>query len=112
MSKGDYLGEFELVVLLALARLGDPAYGMAVYDEIVDATGRDVSVQAVYVTLSRLTKKGYVRCRISRTASERDARARKTYGLLPAGRDALARSRAMYDRLWAGVRLSTRPGKP
>jgi len=112
VSKGAYLGEFELVVLLALARLEDAAHGMAVYDEIVDATGRDVSVQAVYVTLSRLEKKGYVACRTSKIDASRDARARKNYVLLAAGREVLNRSRVMYDRLWAGVRLSPRTGKP
>jgi DNA-binding PadR family transcriptional regulator len=60
MTRGDYLGEFELVVMLALARLDEAAYGMSIYDEILATTGRDVSIQAVYVTLNRLEKKGHV----------------------------------------------------
>ncbi len=54
MAKGDHLGEFELVVLLGLARLDDEAYGMTVFEEIERVTGRDLTIPAVYVTLSRL----------------------------------------------------------
>lgn len=110
MSKGGYLGEFELVVLLALARLEEAAYGMAIYDEIVATTGRDVSIQAVYVTLSRLEKKAYVTSGVGGPEVEA-GRARKYYTLLNSGLDALRQSRTMYDSLWAGVRLDTRVGK-
>ncbi len=109
MTRGDYLGEFELVVLLALVRLDEPAYGMSIYDEILTATGRGVSIQAVYVTLSRLEKKGYVESRTGESTVERGGRARKYYAVRPAGRSALNRSRAMFDSLWAGVRMKPRP---
>jgi PadR family transcriptional regulator PadR len=111
MSKGGYLGEFELVVLLALARLEEAAYGMAIYDEIVATTGRDVSIQAVYVTLSRLEKKGYVESSVGGSEVQAGGRAKKYYTLLNSGLDALRQSRVMYDSLWAGVRLDTRVGK-
>ncbi len=105
MTKGDYLGEFELVVLLALARLDEAAYGMTIYDEILATTGRDVSVQAVYVTLNRLDKKRYVTSHLGEFTEDRGSRPRKYYSLKPAGVTALRNSRAMYDSLWAGVRL-------
>ncbi len=112
MTKGDYLGEFELVVLLALVRLNEPAYGMSIYDEILGATGRVVSIQAVYVTLRRLEKKGYVESRTGESVVERGGRARKHYSVRPAGLSALSQSRAMFDNLWAGVRLKPRPAQP
>ena len=60
MAKGEYLGEFEQIVLLALATAGEDAPGREVYEEIVRATGRDIAVTAVYVTLNRLARKGFV----------------------------------------------------
>ena len=111
MTKGDYLGEFELVVLLALARLDEAAYGMSIYDEILDTTGRDVSIQAVYVTLNRLEKKGYITSQVGDATDDRGGRPRKYYSLEPVGMNALRNSRAMYDSLWAGVRLKAGTSK-
>src|SRR5258708_23928496 len=61
MAKGDYLGEFEQLVMLAVLRLQDSAYGMEVRREIEARTGRDASIGAVYATLDRLETKGLVR---------------------------------------------------
>ena len=58
MAKGEFLGEFEQLVLLALLRLGEEAYGMAVRREIETRASRDVSIGAVYATLDRLEEKG------------------------------------------------------
>jgi DNA-binding PadR family transcriptional regulator len=101
------LGEFELVVLLALARLDEPASGMPIYDEICRTTGRDVSVHSVYVTLNRMEKKGLVCSSPGRMdkADSTDGKARKCYTLSPNGVAALQQSRDLYDSLWAGVRL-------
>ncbi|MFC1639465.1 PadR family transcriptional regulator [Gemmatimonadota bacterium] len=114
MTKGNYLGEFELVVLLALARLGEPSSGMPIYDEICATTGRDVSVHSVYVTLGRMEKKGYVSSRQGESSESCDpgGPTRKCYELLPGGVSALQQSRAMYDNLWAGVRLTTGAREP
>ena len=113
MTKGNYLGEFELVVLLALARLDEPSSGMPIYDEICSTTGRDASVHSVYVTLGRMEKKGYVSSRSGEPSGDEGtgARARKFYELLPAGLSALQQSRDMYDSLWAGIRLNTGASK-
>ena len=107
MSKGNYLGEFELVVLLALARLDEPASGMPIYDEICRTTGRDVSVHSVYVTLSRMEKKGYVSSSPGELgkADGTAGRSRKCYTLSSDGVAALQQTRDLYDSLWAGVRL-------
>ena len=63
MSDLDFLGEFEHIVLLALLRLKDQAYGVTVRQEIEFRTKRDVSIGAVYATLGRLEAKGYVKSR-------------------------------------------------
>ena len=108
MKKGNYLGEFELVVLLALARLHGPASGMLIYDEICDTTGRDVSVHSVYVTLSRMEKKGYVVTRSGEAARNGSTagRAKKCFELSAVGLTALRKTRDMYDRLWSGISLN------
>jgi len=101
MSSRDYLGEFELVVLLALARLGEDAYGASIHREILDATGRDVSIPAVYVTLKRMERKRLVASRLH--TGEEGGRATRNYRLLPEGEAAMGRSRALLERLWAGL---------
>ncbi|MCH7489258.1 MAG: PadR family transcriptional regulator [Gemmatimonadetes bacterium] len=111
MARGDYLGEFELVVLLGLARLEDEAYGMAIFEEIKRVTGRDLTVPAVYVTLNRLEKKGYVTSRTGDSSAERGGRAKKYYRLTESGTDALELSQSMLSRLWDGVPLRSSPAK-
>lgn len=98
MGKGKRLGEFEQVVLLSLARCKGDASGRDIYDELVDVTGRDVAIAAVYITLTRLEKKGYV--------SSRPGEAHKQFRLLDLGAAALLEARDELRRLWAGLALS------
>src|ERR1700689_2987032 len=72
MSGRDYLGEFEHVVILALLRLGDRAYGVTVRQEIEARTGREASIGAVYATLDRLENKGYVKSQLGQRRSVAD----------------------------------------
>lgn len=99
----EYLGEFEQVVLLALARLGDGGYGAEIHAEILDATGRDVSIPAVYVTLKRLERKGLVASQIQRPPD--GGRAVRVYTPEPDGLEALNRSRQLFERLWDSPHL-------
>jgi PadR family transcriptional regulator PadR len=100
MSKGDYLGEFEIVVLSTLLHLGDNAYGMTIRCVIDERTGRSVSIGAIYATLRRLERKGLVTSHLGEPTAERGGRAKRFFGLEPAGEVAVARSRAMFARLW------------
>ncbi len=111
MAKGNYLGEFELVVLLGLARIADEAYGMTIFEEIKVVTGRDLTVPAVYVTLNRLEKKGLVLSRTGESSSERGGRAKKFYRLTATGHESLEVSQEMLQRLWQGVRLGEATSK-
>lgn len=101
MGERDYLGEFEHVVLLAVARLPSRAYGAEIHREILDTTGRDVSIPAVYVTLKRMEKKGLVASEVKEPPG--GGRATRNYRVLPAGREALARSRRVLEQLWDGL---------
>lgn len=103
MGTRDYLGEFELVVLLALARLPGSAYGASIHREIHEATGRDVSIPAVYVTLKRMERKGLVASAMGEGegATRRPVR---QYRLEETGRAAIERSREQLERLWSDLR--------
>lgn len=104
MGKGDYLGEFEQLVLLALATVGEGSPGREVYEEITRTTGRDVAVTAVYVTLNRLQRKGYVSAGMGESTPERGGRAKKLFRLEAEGAEALKRTRAQFDVLWRAAK--------
>ena len=104
MAKGDYLGEFELLVLLAVVRLDDEAYGMEVRREIEARAARDASIGAVYATLDRLETKGLVRSR--EVPPDKDqTRTRRLYRVTADGSRALARTRNAMDSMWQGVKV-------
>ena len=102
------LGEFEQIVLLAVARLGDEAYGTTIRREIDRRVGRDVSVGALYATLERLETKGLVRTRDGEPTAQRGGRAKRFYALSAAGVRALREARSVQDRMWEGLDLGAR----
>lgn len=104
-GKGAYLGEFELVVMATLVRLGADAYGMRIRQDIEERTGRSVSIGQVYATLRRLEAKGYVSTTLGAPSPERGGRAKRYFSLRPAGAEALERSRKLFLRV-----LSDLPG--
>ena len=105
MAKGDFLGEFEQLVLLAVLRLGTEGYGVSIRDEIEERSGRKVSLGPVYSTLNRLEDKGYLRSRIGKPEPVRGGRATRHFEVLPEGVEALQQSRAMLERMWEGLEL-------
>ena len=110
MAKGDFVGEFELYVMLALTHLGDGAYGVTIRREIEARTGRTVAIGAVYATLARLEEKGLVRFRVSDPQPVQGGRARKYFSLTGAGVRALRHSTAMLARMMAGLSPDLRGG--
>lgn len=103
MGKGEYLGEFEQVVMIALAHLGENAYGMTIRGEIEKRTGRSVSIGAVYATLDRLERKGYVSSWLADPTAERGGKAKRYFSLEPAGIIAIQRAREMLTSMWEGL---------
>lgn len=100
MSTDAPLGTFEEQVMLAVLRIRVDAYGMAIRREIERVTGRDITIGAVYATLDRLEAKGLVRS--ARAGGEPS---RRVFTVRSSGVAALARTRAMRDRLWQGIDL-------
>lgn len=109
MPKGDFLGEFELYVMLALAHLGPDAYGVTIRQEIEARTARVVAIGAVYATLSRLEEKGLVRHQLSAPLPVQGGRARKCFILTRDGRQALSHSTSMLARMMRGWHSRTEP---
>lgn len=101
-----HLGEFEQLVLLALLRLSDGAYGVAVHDEIARRTGRRMSFGTVYATLSRLEAKGMIASRLGEATAERGGRRKRYFTTLAPGRRALERSLQGVLRMAQGVDAS------
>lgn len=95
--------DFEQQVLLAVWRLGDEAYGASVRDELEAATGHEVTQGAVYVTLVRLEKKGWLRSSLSDPTPVRGGKAKRYFGILPEGVAGVKAAREAMDRLWDGL---------
>jgi PadR family transcriptional regulator PadR len=102
------LGEFELLILLAVRRLVGEAYGVPIRDEIQERTGRDVARGAVYVTLDRLVRKGHLRARMGNATAERGGRAKRYVELTPAGLKALKEALGAVERMQRGLALIPR----
>ena len=97
------LGEFEQLVLLAIARLGEQAYAVPIANEIERHTGRAVSQAAVYVVLRRLEKKGLVSSLLADPTPERGGRAKRYYELEQGALSQLRESRDALLSMWKGV---------
>src|SRR5574338_923477 len=111
MPKGDHLAEFEVYVMLAIARLGDrDAYGVTIRQEIETRTGRPVAIGAVYATLGRLSDKGYVTFAFSDPDPVRGGRSRKLVSLTRLGRRALVHTVTSLTRMTEGLTLVPTPG--
>jgi DNA-binding PadR family transcriptional regulator len=99
MAKGDWLGEFEFCVLLAVAHLGDDAYGLRVRQHLEAETGRRLAIGAVYNTLARLKQKGLLRARVEAPRPVQGGRTRTCFHLTAAGTRALTLSTDLLTRM-------------
>ena len=97
------LGEFELLLLLAVVRLGDEAYGVTLRRAIQGQTGRDVSAGAVYTTLGRLEARGLVSSRAGETIPERTGMRRRYYQVRPEGARQIQRSMRHVEAMARGL---------
>jgi DNA-binding PadR family transcriptional regulator len=101
--KGTQLGEFEEIVLLAIARLYDDAYGVAVVEELSDRLERPMSLGVVHRTMQRLEEKGLVNSRFSEPVAERGGRSKRLFTITMAGEQALREARRIRNELWDGI---------
>jgi PadR family transcriptional regulator PadR len=105
-----FLTDFELMVMLAVLRVREDAYGVSIAREIEETGGRAVTHAAVYLALERLCQQGLVAARLGDPTPERGGRAKKLFSVTPAGLRAIRRTQTAFMALWKGIpELKGRP---
>ena len=105
------LGDLEQLVLLALMRVGDGAYGVPIHAELLQSARRDVTLGTIYKTLSRLEEKGYVRSFEGAPTDRRGGRRTRCFAMTPAGRRTLRATVETLQRMTAGLDLGLDAGR-
>ena len=105
MAPAVNLGEFEQLILLAILRLGNEAYGVTIRAELADRAGRTIAPGALYTALERLERKGIISSWMGDPTPQRGGRAKRYVSVTAAGRHALTRAVRAYDRLLDGLDL-------
>lgn len=95
-----YLGEFEELVLLTIAVLGDDAYGVSIQKNIEERSNRSISIGALHSTITRLEEKGLLRSWVGGATKERGGRSKRYYEITQAGKKAVAETKSLRDELW------------
>ena len=97
------LTDFELMILLAVLRVGDQAYGVPIAREIESTAGRSVILAAVYAALDRLEARGLVASSIGDPTPERGGRAKRYFRVTGKGLRAVRETHRALTALWANV---------
>jgi Predicted transcriptional regulators len=103
------VGSLELAALLAVVRLGNEAYGLAVRQDLANRTGKDHSVGTIYTTLQRLEDKGLLASRASEPLPVRGGRSRRHFRLTGSGARAIRDAERRSTAIWAGIGTTNRP---
>ncbi len=103
MGTRDYLGSFELMVLMALIRLGDDAYGVPIAREIEAHLEREVALGSVYATLARLEERRLVTSSLGEPTPERGGRAKRYFRVTARGVRQARDTQQVLSRLWKGM---------
>ena len=103
MPRRSFLSDFEAMVLLAVIRVGDDAYGVPVSRELETVTRRAVAIAAVYAALQRLESRGLVSSQKGEPTSVRGGRAKRVFQVTSAGMRAARETARTYRALWAGI---------
>jgi PadR family transcriptional regulator, regulatory protein PadR len=104
MPKRGYLGDLELMILLAVIRLGDDAYGVPISQEIERQSGREAALGTVYAALDRLEDRGLVSSELGNPTPERGGRSKRYFHITGAGVRAAREARKALINLWQGLR--------
>ncbi len=103
MSERPFLGEFELLIMLAVLRLEENAYAVTIRRDVEARTGRKLARGAVYVTLDRLARKGYLTSSMADPTPERGGRGKRYYAVTAAGRHSVRDTRSALSQMWSGL---------
>ena len=103
MGRDNTITNFELMVMLALIRLGDEAYGVPIVLEMEEHSDRDIAVGSVYAALERLQDRGLVASRIGEPTRERGGRAKRYFKVTGRGLRVVQDTQRTLTRLWKGL---------
>ncbi|MBE1302321.1 MAG: PadR family transcriptional regulator [Alteromonadaceae bacterium] len=104
-DKNSHLGEFEHLLLLALMQLGGKSHGTLIRHNLKDLVNRDASIGALYATLERMEKKGYVTSSVGEPTAERGGRAKRYFEVTAEGKKLLKQTKKNLEVMWQGVQL-------
>lgn len=96
----NYIGEFEELVLLTIASLGDEAYGISIKESIEERASRTISIGALHSTITRLEDKGLIRSWMGAPTAERGGRRKRHFQLTHAGKVSVHEMKKLRDELW------------
>ncbi len=105
MSGQQQLGEFEHLLLLALMQLGGKSYGTKVRQKLQQLINRDTSIGALYATLERMEKKGFIVSELGEPTAERGGRAKRYFEVTAQGKALLRKTKSNLEAMWHGVQL-------
>ena len=103
MSDRGYLGEFEMMILLAIIHLGEEAYGVPISREMEKYRGKEVAVGSVYAALERLEGKGLVKSMLGDPTPERGGKAKRFFQITKEGLRRVHETRRVLTRLWQTI---------
>jgi len=103
MTERSYLGEFELMILLAVIHLGEEAYGVSISRELEKHRGRGVSVGSVYAALERMEANGLVTSNLGDPTPERGGKAKRYFRATKAGLLQVHDTRRVLTKLWQAI---------
>jgi len=95
-----YIGEFEELVLLTIASLGEAAYGVSIKEDIEERADRSISIGALHSTITRLEEKGFIKSWLGEPTEERGGRRKRFFELTQSGKEALHEIKNLRDELW------------
>ncbi len=102
--------DVEQQLLLVIWRLGKEAYGLSIRDELEERTGRRIAVGAIYSTLIRLEKRGWVSSRLSDPTPVRGGKAKRFFAITELGETVVSQAKAVLNRLWEGLEVPASGG--
>jgi DNA-binding PadR family transcriptional regulator len=102
--KGTHLGEFEEIVLLAIAALQHEAYGLMIKRELEEQTARKITISAVHTACNRLEEKGYLEAEYGEKSAKRGGKRKKIYRVNLAGQNALRSAYELRQRMWGRIK--------
>jgi PadR family transcriptional regulator, regulatory protein PadR len=100
MTERTYLGEFELMLLLAVVHLGEEAYGVPISHELERNRGRDVSLGSIYAALERLEAKGLIESSLGDPTPERGGKAKRYFTITKEGLRQVQETRRVLTKMW------------